>query len=300
MDKDIKMLEKIGLQEVCRKTHIEVKQLEYMINNQFDKLNKINTLGFVKILSREYKLDLTDWLEGFYDYWADHKAEEESKKNKIFIRANSDRSYKKLAWFFLLMMFIAGLFAVVSIFKIDIDLESLLEKTKFETQIAGYQSAPVVQEAAKSLGVKVEERVIETNGTNTTVEAVIVNIDDNATQRIESNESNISFNKVEEKNTTISTISKNKAMILPKRKIWVGSISLDNFSRQITSDDKNLTIDLTKKQLIKTGNGYFILSYDGTDEDFTEQGSTRFLVENGTIKKISEESFIALNKGKNW
>ena len=119
MDKDIKILEKIGLQEVCRKTHIEVKQLEYMINNQFDKLNKINTLGFVKILSREYKLDLTDWLEGFYDYWADHKAEEESKKNKIFIRANSDRSYKKLAWFFLLMMFIAGLFAVVSIFKID-------------------------------------------------------------------------------------------------------------------------------------------------------------------------------------
>lgn len=300
MDKDIKILEKIGLQEVCRKTHIEVKQLEYMINNQFDKLNKINTLGFVKILSREYKLDLSDWLEGFYDYWADHKAEEESKKNKIFIRANSDRSYKKLAWFFLLMMFIAGLFAVVSIFKIDIDLESLLEKTKFETQIAGYQSAPVVQEAAKSLGVKVEERVIETNGTNTTVEAVIVNIDDNATQRIESNESNSSFNKVEEKNATISTISKNKAMILPKRKIWVGSISLDNFSRQITSDDKNLTIDLTKKQLIKTGNGYFILSYDGTDEDFTEQGSTRFLVENGTIKKISEESFIALNKGKNW
>lgn len=300
MDRDIKGLEKIGLQEVCKKTHIEVKQLEYMINNQFDKLNKINTLGFVKILSREYKLDLTDWLEGFYDYWADHKAEEESKKNKIFIRANSDRSYKKLAWFFLLMMFIAGLFAVVSIFKIDIDLESLLEKTKFETQIAGYQSAPVVQEAAKSLGVKVEERVIETNGTNTTVEAVIVNIDDNATQRIESNESNSSFNKVEEKNATISTISKNKAMILPKRKIWVGSISLDNFSRQITSDDKNLTIDLTKKQLIKTGNGYFILSYDGTDEDFTEQGSTRFLVENGTIKKISEESFIALNKGKNW
>ena len=300
MDKDIKILEKIGLQEVCRKTHIEVKQLEYMINNQFDKLNKINTLGFVKILSREYKLDLSDWLEGFYDYWADHKAEEESKKNKIFIRANSDRSYKKLAWFFLLMMFIAGLFAVVSIFKIDIDLESLLVKTKFETQIAGYQSAPVVQEAAKSLGVKVEERVIETNGTNTTVEAVIVNIDDNATQRIESNESNSSFNKVEEKNATISTISKNKAMILPKRKIWVGSISLDNFSRQITSDDKNLTIDLTKKQLIKTGNGYFILSYDGTDEDFTEQGSTRFLVENGTIKKISEESFVAHNKGKNW
>ena len=80
MDNDIRVLEKIGLQEVCKKTHIEVKQLEYMINNQYDKLNKINTLGFVKILSREYKLDLTDWLEGFHDYWVEHKAEEDPNK----------------------------------------------------------------------------------------------------------------------------------------------------------------------------------------------------------------------------
>ena len=137
MDRDIKGLEKIGLQEVCKKTHIEVKQLEYMINNEFDKLNKINTLGFVKILSREYKLDLTDWLEGFYDYWADNKAEEENKKNKIFIRANSDKSYKKLAWFFLLVMLISGLFAVFSIFKINLDLSSFPDKTKSVTHAAG-------------------------------------------------------------------------------------------------------------------------------------------------------------------
>lgn len=300
MDKDIKVLEKIGLQEVCKKTHIEVKQLEYMINNQYEKLNKINTLGFVKIISREYKLDLTDWLEGFYDYWADHKAEEENKKNKIFIRANSDKSYKKLAWFFLLVMLISGLFAVFSIFKIDIDLASLLDKTKFETQVAGYQSAPVVQEAAKSLGVKVEERIVENSSSNATVEAVIVNADDNSTAKIETNNGQMSLSLVEEKNTTIAVLPKNKAMIIPKRKIWVGTIALDTFNRQVVSDDKNITIDLTKKQLIKTGNGYFTLSYDGSIEDFTEQGSTRFLVENGTIKKISEETFIALNKGKNW
>ena len=300
MDNDIKVLEKIGLQEVCKKTHIEVKQLEYMINNQFDKLSKVNTIGFVKILSREYKLDLTDWLEGFHDYWAENKAEEESKENKIFIRANSERSYKKLVLFFLLLMLISGLFAIFSIFKIDIDFDSLLSKTKPETQVAGYQSTPVVQEAAKSLGVKVEERIVETNSSNTTVEAVIVSIDENGTAKIETNNSQASLSLVEEKNATIAVLPKNKAMIIPKRKIWIGTIALDTFNRQVLSDDKNITIDLTKKQLIKTGNGYFALSYDGSVEDFSEQGSTRFLVENGTIKKISEETFIALNRGKNW
>lgn len=300
MDKDIKELEKIGLQEVCKRTHIEVKQLEYMINNQYDKLNKINTLGFVKILSREYKLDFTDWLEGFYNYWADYKVEEKNKKDKIFIRANSDRNYKKLAWLFLLLMFISGVFALFSIFKINIDLSSLLDKAKFETQVAGYQSAPVIQEAAKSLGVKVEERIVETNSSNVTVEAVIVSTDENSTTKIEANNSQTSLGLVEEKNTTMVIVPKDRAIIIPKRKIWIGTIALDTFNRQVVSDDKNITIDLTKKQLIKTGNGYFTLSYDGTVEDFTEQGSTRFLVENGTIKKISEESFIALNKGKNW
>ena len=58
---DFSVLEEIGLKEVSNKTHIEVKYLEYIINSKFDKLNRSTTVGFVKILSREYKLDLTDW-----------------------------------------------------------------------------------------------------------------------------------------------------------------------------------------------------------------------------------------------
>lgn len=307
MDNDIRVLEKIGLQEVCKRTHIEVKQLEYMINNQYDKLNKINTLGFIKILSREYKLDLTDWLEGFHDYWAEHKAEEDSSKEKIFIRAKSDRPYKKAAWLFLLIFLIAGVFGLFSIFKIEIDFDvmSLLDKAKIETnQTSAFQSAPVVQEAATSLGVKVEERVIETNSSNSTVQAVVVSIDENLTRKTEANDTNatnIPLPMLPESNTTLlNTVPKNNAIIAPIRRIWIGIVNLETFTRKESSNDQNITIDLNKRQIIKTGNGFFKLSYDGSIEDFTEQGSTRFLVENGTMKKISEEKFIELNRGKNW
>lgn len=307
MDNDIRVLEKIGLQEVCKRTHIEVKQLEYMINNQYDKLNKINTLGFIKILSREYKLDLTDWLEGFHDYWAEHKAEEDSSKEKIFIRAKSDRPYKKAAWLFLLIFLIAGVFGLFSIFKIEIDFDvmSLLDKAKIETnQTSAFQSAPVVQEAATSLGVKVEERVIETNSSNSTVQAVVVSIDENLTRKTEANDTNatnIPLPMLPESNTTLlNTVPKNNAIIAPIRRIWIGIVNLETFARKESSNDQNITIDLNKRQIIKTGNGFFKLSYDGSIEDFTEQGSTRFLVENGTMKKISEEKFIELNRGKNW
>lgn len=309
MDNDIRVLEKIGLQEVCKRTHIEVKQLEYMINNQYDKLNKINTLGFVKILSREYKLDLTDWLEGFYDYWAEHKAEEDSHKEKIFIRAKSDRPYKKAAWIFLLIVLISGIFGLFSIFKIEInfDVMSLLDKAKIETtQTNAFQSAPVVQEAATSLGVKVEERMIETNSSNSTIQAVVVSIDENLTRKVEVNDTNstnatIPLPTLPESNTNlVNTVPKNNAILMPTKRIWIGFINLETFLRKESISDQNITIDLNKRQILKTGNGFFKLSYDGSIEDFTEQGSTRFLVENGTMKKISEEKFIELNRGKNW
>jgi len=308
MDNDVKVLEKIGLQEVCKRTHIEVKQLEYIINNQYDKLSKINTLGFVKILSREYKLDFTDWLEGFYDYWAEHKVEEDSHKDKIFIRAKSDRSAKKGAWIFLFIFLIAGIFGVFSIFKgqIDFDLMSFLDKSKIEiNQTSAFQSAPVVQETATSLGVKVEERIIDTNSSNSTVQAVVVSIDENLARKTESNDTNNTvaapIPTLPESNTRlVSNLPKNNAIIIPSKRIWIGFVNLETFSRKESTSDQNITVDLTKRQIIKTGNGFFKLSYDGSVEDFTEQGSTRFLVENGTIQKVSEEKFIEFNRGKNW
>jgi hypothetical protein len=98
----------------------------------------------------------------------------------------------------------------------------------------------------------------------------------------------------------VSTVPKNNAILMPSKRIWIGFINLETLARKESTSDQNITIDLTKRQIIKTGNGFFKLSYDGSIEDFTEQGSTRFLVENGTMKKISEEKFIELNRGKNW
>ncbi|MCD8476630.1 MAG: hypothetical protein LRY68_00640 [Sulfurospirillum sp.] len=304
MDNDVKVLEKIGLKEVSTKTHIEVKQLAYILNAQYDKLNKINTLGFVKILSREYDIDFTEWLEGYHDYWAEQDNEEDTQSNKIFICARSDRSYKKAAWFFLLMVLIAGAFFVVSVFKIDVGIPSIIDKVKTEIPQTNnaYQSASVVKEATTSLGVKVEERIIETNSTNSSIEAVVVSIDENLTRKAESNESNATapIPEIQTNTSMKSDVNTSKAMILPMKRIWVGIVNLETNTRKESSSDHNITIDLHQKQIIKTGHGFFKLYYDGNVEDFKEQGSTRFLVENGTLQKISEEKFVELNRGKNW
>ena len=300
MDKDIKSLEKIGLHEVCKRTHIEVKQLQHMINNDYEKLNKVNTIGFIKILSREYKLDLNGWLEGFNHYWDEHKNDEELRKDKIFIRARNERSSRKLLWLFLLVILGSGAWMGLSFFKIDLNISSLLEiiSPTIEKNATGFQDTPIIKEAATSMGVKVEQRLVESNSTNATKEVIAVVVEANQSAVIESN---ISV----EKNTTLDVplvqdLPQHKAMIIPTRKMWIGIIDLENGKRTESTGDKKLSLDLTKRQLIKTGHGYFKLSYDGSVEDFTEQGSTRFFVENGTVKKISEEMFVQINQGKTW
>jgi len=300
MDKDIKSLEKVGLHEVCKKTHIEVKQLQYMINNEYEKLNKINTLGFVKIISREYKLDFSDWLEGFYRYWDEHKNDEEMRKEKIFIRAKNDKSSRKLLWLFFIVLLGTGTWMGLNFFKIEMSVPALLEiiRPNIEKNVTGFQDAPIVKQAADSMGVKVEERVVESNSSNQTIQTIAIVVETNQSALFESNLSN-------EKNTSVDVplvqdVPAHKAMIMPLRKMWMGIIYLENGTRKENTSDKSVSVDLTKRQLIKTGHGYFKLTFDGSVEDFTEQGSTRFLVENGTIKKISEETFIQINQGKTW
>lgn len=294
---DIGLLEKIGLHEVSKKTHIEVKQLQYIINKEYDKLNKINTVGFIKILSREYKLDLSEWLEAYRAYWDAHKGDEETQKEKIFIRAKGEGSALRWPVLIFLLLLCAGVGAYFYAPKPDINVWAMVDKflPQINTESSGFSNAPVVKEAADSLGVKVEERVVESNSTNTTVQAVLVPLESNQTLEANKTKETVS---IEDKPLVKSL--PNEAILSPNRKVWVGIIALDSGVRKERNSDQNLTIDLTKRQLIKTGNGYFKLVYYGSVEDFTEQGATRFLVEEGNISKISEEAFLKLNQGKQW
>ncbi len=294
----IKKLKEIGLGEVSRRTHIEVKQLEYMVANRYEKLHKTNTIGFVKILSREYKIDLTEWVENFKRYCEEQEAEEDLQKERFFVRAKNERDYGKIISFFSIIILLAAIVWAFSFFKIDLNMSTFLGSPKAETNktSAFQQTSDVVKETATTLGVKVEERIVESNSSNATVQAVVVSIDDNKT------EENITsdIKKPVDENVTLVKTEPDHAIISPTKRVWIGVVMLDTMSRKEYLNEQNITINLKKRQIIKTGNGFFKLTYDGSVEDFTEQGATRFLVENGKIEKISQEKFVELNKGKNW
>ncbi len=303
---DIKILEEIGLKEVSKKTHIEVKNLKYIINSEFDKLNRANTMGFVKIISREYKLDLTDWLEEAKKYWDQNR--KENAGPQIFIAQESNKYYKVLFALFSILLLIVILYGAYIFLdkKLNFFENPLLKNDTNYT----YEETPAVSEAKKSF-TKAE-----------------INSDINTTQVIEQNQSNVESANIIEANTTKTNIVENKKelnstinliasnesnvssqskapkktddFISPSSKLWLGVIYLDGFKRKSFLGDGNFSIDPSKNQLITTGHGHFTLFFKGVVTKYKSPQSIKLLVKDGNISVISTEKFKKLNRGSLW
>ncbi len=301
---DFKVLEDIGLKEVSNKTHIEVKYLEFMVNSQYEKLNRASTVGFVKILTREYKLDLTDWLNEAEKFWSANK--KETNEAKIFIiqkKREFPKYFLAVVSFVVLVLILYGAYVFLSK-KLDF-FENPLVKT--DTNYT-YTQTPVVSKAKESLEENsslVDENdtlVSEENQSNTvesTKEEVLDEINSSiaSTQKIEE-ESNATI----EKNTTSPVVAEKKAddYISPNAKLWLGVIYLDNFKRKSFLGKGKFALDSSRDQLITTGHGNFTLRLNGETKKFHSQRPVRMLIKDGKLFVISDKRFKELNRGSIW
>lgn len=90
------ILEENSIKEISKKTNISEDNIEMLLASDFDNLKKVKTLGFISILEREYKIDLSTLREQAFTYYTDYNGEEsitlglpimeeEKGKSKIFI-----------------------------------------------------------------------------------------------------------------------------------------------------------------------------------------------------------------------
>jgi len=301
---DFSVLEEIGLKEVSNKTHIEVKNLEYMVNSQFDKLNRASTVGFVKILSREYGLDLTDWLNEAQKFWSENKIDDSA--TKIFV-VQKQKNFLKTLFVILSVFVLVAILYGAYIFlnkKLDFFENPLVETDTNYT----YEETPVVNEAKETL----EKNITQTDKNNT------VSVDKNQSNTPESNKlesfvktdeaNNSAVASITDSNTTIfeknttskEAVQKTDDYISPKSKLWLGVIYLDNFKRESFLGKEKFMLDASRDQLITTGHGNFILHFNGEIKKFPPQNPVRLLVKDGKISVITDKKFKELNRGSIW
>ncbi len=330
---NIKQLEKIGLSKVSEETHIEQKYLKYMVDGNFEKLSRINTIGFAKILSREYKINLDTWIEAFEEYWQENHKDDKNN-DKLFLYAQDTKESKKLLKFIVLVMLVSLVAFVFTMFKDKINLDNYYSSDENSTSI--YEQTSVVEETKKTLadyneinGSDTNEVIQEEENVLDEVNQTVETVEETATVEVveEIVEKVLEVVKVEEvakvtedvkvaeavKVAEITQVAKdeipvpqkndsleNKLILKPTSKLWSGIIFFDDKTRESHLGEKEFTIDLTRDQIITNGHGGFELTSKDDKKVYNRELPIRFIVKDGKLSEITGDRFKQLNKGKLW
>ena len=288
--RDMTTLEEIGLQEVSRKTHIEVKTLQYMVNKEFDKLSRVNTLGFLKILSREFHLDVREWQGEFEAYWKETKEEDDSKESAFVLNASPSR-FRPFRW-----VVVIGLVVGAGLWYTDAwnHARAYFEK-ETEPVVVPLVLAPAVEEAKESLEA-IEKQPEQQVG----LAEPEVPTDTNQTLEQEAPPALVEAPEEPPLQTAPLQQAPKQVRIEPNANIWVGIVFLDTKRRasHLTSDA--IELDFSREQIITTGHGNFTLLEGEERHAYVSELPKRFHLKEGTVREISQQEFVALNGGVAW
>ncbi|EKT7767468.1 hypothetical protein PW847_001657 [Campylobacter coli] len=311
-----KKIEDLNLKEVAARTKIELEFLEALVKKDFATLNRFNVRGFVKILSREYELDFTDFNEEFETYLNENNLNDTTTKPKMITPKLDAYSQKSTSFVsFIIIVIIIALIGF-GIYYFDY-IKSFFQKDQNNSSAAVVDIIGKAQSNLKALENNVvvidnqaEENETEANLTqiqntelnNTKEEIKQISTTPNNTN---ANEENLSTNdSLATTNQEVAEVSKalnKEAHFKASGKIWIGLIDLSNYRKTSLVKENDFNLSLEVNRLVLTGAAALsVFDENGKEQKIPAGNSKRFLIKDGKITSISAAEFMKLNKGKEW
>lgn len=311
-----KKIEDLNLKEVAARTKIELEFLEALVKKDFATLNRFNVRGFVKILSREYELDFTDFNEEFETYLNENNLNDTTTKPKMITPKLDAYSQKSTSFVsFIIIVIIIALIGF-GIYYFDY-IKSFFQKDQNNSSAAVVDIIGKAQSNLKALENNVvvidnqaEENETEANLTqiqntelnNTKEEIKQISTTPNNTN---ANEENLSTNdSLATTNQEVAEVSKalnKEAHFKASGKIWIGLIDLSNYRKTSLVKENDFNLSLEVNRLVLTGAAALsVFDENEKEQKFPAGNSKRFLIKDGKITSISAAEFMKLNKGKEW
>lgn len=256
----IEYLKNIGVQKIYEKTHISKRNLELLFAKEFDKLDKIQAVGFVSIIQREYKIDLSNLNEDILSYYND----EPIKTNIIHAELDEEKKSKNS-----LLIFLFIVVAIAALFYFYQEGEKGLETLNEKNEKNSSEMILVALEKDKQEFEKLQNESNESQSTGSVT-------------------------------SLVEPIVLEPIKIVPQRKVWLGYIDLDTYKKVQTTTKDTLELDPNKRWLILFGHGLIKISQGDELHDFDSSKRLFVLYEDGVIKEIGKNEFKTLNRGKMW
>jgi len=254
------LFKKYNKDEVAEKTFISSIYLKKLEHKEFDKIDEIKFIGFLKILKTEYPdIDFSELESEGNEYYSSIKKEEKIEPIKELEEPKSDKSY--------LFIIVLIVLVVVLWYKMTssdkpieennkINLKPLKIETKIETKIEKNETnntLPIVKE------------VNETNN-SVVVEKPVV----------------IIHKQLPEENKTKEIVN-SILVIKPLRKVWFKIYYLDSPKTREFYTSKEVDVKIPQRVFIKFGNGMVELFYNNKKLEPHTKHITRVIIQDGEM-----------------
>lgn len=313
----LEKLESIGINEIAKTTHIEVDYIRWILQKDFDSLKETNVKAYIKILEREYGVDLQPWLDEFNaNNIEDFTLKKETRFNNPLKQEVAITEHKKLPKFlFWLVLFVIIIWVIFNFKLYEIDKFLNFKDTKTEVYSTNSTMIDETNLKLEKTGIEILNLDNKTPEFNIKEDEKDLNNEENLEEIVDENESlnalekltllnedeNLSNDNLNNKESLSENLAKDqKQGINPTEKIWIGIIDLKTGSKTTKTTDKFFEFDINKDQLILTGHGLFTLNTKEKEEKFNDKNPHRFLIKKGSVNTISYDEFLKLNKGKAW
>ncbi len=286
LDKNLQILKEVGVAEICKATKIASKNIHSILEKRYESLSRVHARGFIQILEREYKIDLSAWMKEFdkacafkEDVSEEQNQEtdpEEKTKNPLKVeidysinQANTSLSKKSSKWkpFVLVLGVVVIILAVVIIqnsssLKEERGQESAI---KSGTKKSFFNKANPTEENKPEPTPKLEEKPKEQ--------------DKQEKEAIKENPNTI--------------------YIIPKKDIWVEVVDLDEKKNSFQKVfKKNYSLETKNHRLLlRFGHGHLSLKNNHQEQEYNDGKTKRFLYEpNKGLTLINEAQYKELQQ----
>ncbi|EAI8627742.1 TPA: hypothetical protein SAS99_001229 [Campylobacter jejuni] len=288
-----KKIQELNLKEVAAKTQIELDFLEALVEKNFAVLSRFNVKGFVKILSREYELDFSDFNEEYEAYLNENNPTPQTKSKMITPKLDAYSQKSSNTWPFLIVLIVLVIIGS-GIYYFD-TLKTFFKDEQNNTSATVIDIIGQAQETNQTESVLPSQNIsLQENDKNISIEN---NISENNTTLLDEEKNT----QIQEDTNTPKTDSLKEAHFKTSTKIWIGLIDLKSLKKTSFVKEKDFNISLDKDQLILTGAAALTMfDQENKEQKFPAGISKRFLIKDGKITSISAAEFVKLNKGKEW
>ncbi len=322
------LIEQEGLSNISLKTTISQDNLRYLGDEDFEKLTRVKSLGFLLILEREYKdLELLDLRENiklfFKDYQPDVANVIVMKKEPI---TSSGDGFSFFKWFIILGILFAAWYLYTQ-GNLDNLLKNIESKENAFDDTKSLESNISSQEAEKvSITADVKQPVtIEVPVAPTIEKTILLSSDDNVTDN-----SSIKTNATEQvvatgMNTDVSNDQTNQSLMINSEEnldvenntsavlistitinptrgmLWFGFINVDTKQRKEFMKKVSTPFDIQGgRWLLVTGHGFVDVVSELKTIEVADRVKHYFYIDSKEIRELSKQEFRDMNGKRGW